>query len=144
MITVREFISADYDSVISLWQSADGVTLRDADARAPLTRYLERHRGLSFVAVDGDSIVGAVLCGTDGRRGYLQHLAVAPSHRRRGIGRDLSERCIAALSARGIDKCHLMVVAANSDAMTFWSRLGWQDRSDVRLMSYTRPGAPNA
>src|SRR5437868_4750951 len=142
MIDVREFISADYDAVLSLWQSSEGVTLRDVDARAPLIAYLAQHRGLSFVAVDEDAIVGALLVGTDGRRGYLQHLAVAPSHRRLGIGRKLAECGVAALAARGIDKCHLMVVASNADAIAFWSRLGWTDRSDVRLMSHTASRAP--
>jgi len=144
MIEVREFTSADYDAVVSLWQTSPGVTLRDVDARGPLTTYLGQHRGLSFVAVEGDAIVGAVLCGTDGRRGYLQHLAVASSHRRRGIGRALAERCVAALAARGIDKCHLMVVTQNVEAMAFWSRLGWKDRSDVRLMSHTASDSATA
>jgi len=144
MVAVRELTSADYDAVMLLWKSADGVTLRDVDAREPLTAYLEQHRGLSFVAVDDAQIVGAVLCGTDGRRGYLQHLAVAPSHRRRGIGRQLAERSVAALAGRGIDKCHLMVVAGNTDAQKFWSRLGWENRDDIRLMSHTTSGAANA
>jgi N-acetylglutamate synthase len=144
VIVVREFSSADYDEVMELWRSAEGVTLRDADARAPLTAYLAQHRGLSFVATDSDRIVGAVLCGTDGRRGYLQHLAVAETHRRRGIGRELAERCVAALSARGVDKCHLMVVSDNAEAKAFWSRLGWKKRDDIQLMSFAAPGSPNA
>ncbi len=119
------------------------MTLRDVDAREPLIAYLARNPGLNFVALDASAIVGAVLCGTDGRRGYLQHLAVAPAHRRRGIGRALVERCIRALTARGIDKCHLMVVSDNHDAAAFWTRLGWVDRSDVRLMSRTTPGMTN-
>jgi N-acetylglutamate synthase len=143
-IELREFVAADYDAVLRLWQSAAGVTLRDADARAPLTAYLERHRGLCFVATDREAVVGAVICGTDGRRGYLQHLAVAATHRRRGVGRALVNRSIDALSARGIDKCHLMVVSDNADARAFWSALGWTDRSDVRLMSRTVSGRPNA
>jgi len=129
---------------MELWRSVEGVTLRDVDARAPLTAYLTQHHGLSFVAVDAGNIVGAVLCGTDGRRGYLQHLAVAASHRRRGVGRTLAQHCVAALASHGIDKCHLMVVASNADALAFWSRLGWKDRSDVRLMSHTSSGAANA
>jgi ribosomal protein S18 acetylase RimI-like enzyme len=144
MIDIRAFTPADYDSVTRLWQQSEGVTLRDVDAREPLTAYLEQHRDLSFVAVDGDVIVGAVLCGTDGRRGYLQHLAVAMSHRSNGIGRELAERSVAALSARGVDKCHLMVVAENAGAKAFWSRLGWKDRDDIRLMSHTASGKPNA
>jgi ribosomal protein S18 acetylase RimI-like enzyme len=85
-----------------------------------------------------------VLCGTDGRRGYLQHLAVAASHRRQRIGRDLANHCVRALAERGIDKCHLMVVSDNRDATAFWTQLGWVDRADIRLMSYTSSGAPTA
>jgi ribosomal protein S18 acetylase RimI-like enzyme len=131
----RELQPADYDAVIALWQSADGVVLSAADARAPLTAYLQRNAGLSTVAVSGGEIVGAVLCGTDGRRGYLQHLAVASAHRRQGIGRQLAERCAQLLAERGIDKCHLMVLASNANATAFWTRAGWLDRTDLRLMS---------
>ncbi|MEP6495376.1 MAG: GNAT family N-acetyltransferase [bacterium] len=84
------------------------------------------------------------MCGTDGRRGYLQHLAVLPTHRRQGIGRQLAERRVHALAESGIDKCHLMVVAGNRDAAAFWTRLGWLDRSDIRLMSHTASGVSTA
>lgn len=69
MIDYREFTPADYDAVLALWRTAAGVVLREVDDRAPIERYLARNRGLSFVAVDGGQVVGAVLCGTDGRRG---------------------------------------------------------------------------
>jgi ribosomal protein S18 acetylase RimI-like enzyme len=144
MIEIREFAATDYDLVRALWLAAPGVVLRDADAREPLTAYLARNPGLSFVAFDRELLVGAVLCGTDGRRGYLQHLAVAATHQRRGIGRRLAQRCVAALADRGIDKCHLMVRADNSDAAAFWARLGWMDRSDIRLMSHTSSGIATA
>ena len=138
-IEIRELVPDDYDGLIALWTASDGVTLRDADQRTPLTAYLVRQRGLSFVAVDNGTIVGSTLCGTDGRRGYLQHVAVATSHRRRGIATALVERSITALSERGIDKCHLMVLADNVGAQAFWARIGWKERSEIRLMSYTRP-----
>ncbi|MGH7615996.1 MAG: GNAT family N-acetyltransferase [Gemmatimonadaceae bacterium] len=143
-IEIREFLPADYDPVMAVWQLADGVTIRDVDARGPLTTYLELHRGLCFVAVAGDEIVGAVLCGTDGRRGYLNHLAVAPEWRRRGIGRRLAERCVTALYERGIEKCHLMVKRENATGQTFWARLGWVSRDDVGLMSHTASQSANA
>jgi N-acetylglutamate synthase len=143
-VTIREFAATDYDAAIALWRSASGVVMRDADAREPLTAYLARNPGLSFVAVDGNDIVGAVLCGTDGRRGYLQHLAIAATHRRRGIGRRLSDSCVHALAARGIDKCHLMVLSDNAAAEAFWKRAGWLPRPDIRLMSHTASGTPNA
>jgi ribosomal protein S18 acetylase RimI-like enzyme len=143
-IEIREFLPDDYDSVIALWRASDGVTIRDADQREPLSAYLTQHHGLSFVAVDGGVIVGSTLCGTDGRRGYLQHVAVAKSHRRRGVATALVERSVSALAERGIDKCHLMVLADNLDAQAFWTRIGWKDRSEIRLMSYTASGKPNA
>ena len=101
-----------------------------------IERYLERNRGLSFVACDGDRVIGAVLCGTDGRRGYLQHLAVAAAHRRRGIGRRLVTCALASLVAQGIMKCHLMVLPGNADARAFWQSAGWEERRDVLLLSY--------
>jgi ribosomal protein S18 acetylase RimI-like enzyme len=144
MIEIREFAAADYDFVRALWLAAPGVVLRDADAREPIISYIARNQGLSFVALDGERLVGAVLCGTDGRRGYLQHLAVARTHHRRGIGRRLAEQCVAALVDRGIDKCHLMVLTEHSDAAAFWARIGWMDRPDVRVMSHTNSGVPTA
>jgi ribosomal protein S18 acetylase RimI-like enzyme len=144
VIEVREFLPSDYDAVRLLWRDADGVVLREVDDRDPVTRYLERNPGLSFVACDGAEVIGAVLCGTDGRRGYLQHLAVASTHRRRGVGRTLAERATEALAERGVDKCHLMVLPANAGARTFWQRLGWVERPDIVLMSRTASGRPTA
>lgn len=132
---IREMTIQDYDAVIALWQSADGVGLSDADSREAIGRYLARNPGLSFTAWDGDLLVGAVLCGHDGRRGYVHHLAVRPSHRRKGIGKALATRCLDALAAEGIDKCHLFVFAVNADAIAFWKRVGWTQRVDLDLMS---------
>jgi len=86
---------ADYDAVIELMKATPGVSFRDADSRDATARYLERNPGLSFVAEKGDRLVGCVMCGHDGRRGYLQHLAVLPEHRRQGIASALVERCLA-------------------------------------------------
>ncbi|HEY9226247.1 MAG TPA: GNAT family N-acetyltransferase [Gemmatimonadaceae bacterium] len=135
-VQIREFTAADYDAAMAIWRAAPGVVLRDADAREPLVRYLSRNPGLSFVAVDGDEVVGAVLCGTDGRRGYLQHLAVSRSHQRRAVGRRLADACIEALAHSGIDKCHLMILSGNTTAASFWKSIGWTLRDDVQLMSH--------
>lgn len=143
-IELREFTPADYDDAIALWTASEGIVLRDVDARRPVLEYLARNRGLSMVALDNGAVVGAVLCGTDGRRGYLQHLAVAASHRRRGVGRALAERCISSLSERGIDKCHIMVLSANTAARAFWQQLGWQERTDVVIMSHLQAGLATA
>ncbi|KKK77844.1 hypothetical protein LCGC14_2849520, partial [marine sediment metagenome] len=91
--------------------------------------------GLSFVARDADRVVGAVLCGQDGRRGYLHHLTVAPSHRGGGLGRTLCGRCLDALRVVGIEKCHVFVFADNHDAIAFWRAAGWQRRTDLVMFS---------
>src|SRR5919206_2981598 len=135
-IEYREFAIGDYEAAVELWSAADGVVLRDADSRAGIARYLARNPGLSFVATEGTRVVGTVLCGHDGRRGYLQHLAVGLEHRRRGIGRALVERALSALHGAGIQKCHLMVLPSNTAARAFWQSMGWAERSDVVLMSH--------
>ena len=89
-------------------------------------------------------MVGAVLCGHDGRRGYLHHLAVATSHRRRGIGRELVERCMDGLRREGIAKCHLMVYHHNAAGQAFWRSIGWHGRDDILLMSRNLGDDPNA
>lgn len=144
MVEIGQFQPTDYDEVIVLWRATEGLTLREADSRAAITRYLERNPGLSFIARDAGRLVGVVLAGTDGRRGYLQHLAVAPAYRRQGLGRALAQRVIAALGAAGIAKCHLFVRVDNQDARAFWLRLGWTLRDDVTLMSLAAHNAENA
>ncbi len=76
-----------------------------------------------------------MLCGNDGRRGYLHHLAVAPEMRRRGIGKRLVELCFEGLSRRGIRKCHIFVKAGNEEGKRFWQRVGWTERIDLFVMS---------
>jgi ribosomal protein S18 acetylase RimI-like enzyme len=143
-VEVLPFQAQDYEQVMALWQATEGITLREADAREAILAYLARNPGLSFVARDGDVLAGAVLAGTDGRRGYLQHLAVAPPYRGRGVGRALAERVIEALRVAGISKCHLMVRQENERAKTFWAHLGWTVREDISLMSHAYPTVENA
>ena len=95
-----------------------GVGLNEGDDPAGLRAFLARNPGLSLVAQDGTRIVAAVLCGHDGRRGYLYHLAVANDYRRRGLGTSLVERC-SALAAAGIPKCTIVLYADNESGERF-------------------------
>jgi putative acetyltransferase len=133
---VRLMTIDDYDQVIALWQASEGVGLDDVDGRPAIEAYLRRNDGMSFVAAEAEGrIVAAVLCGTDGRRGYMHHLAVAAERRGRGIGGALVERCLAALAERGIVKCHIFVFAPNVLARNFWAKHGWKLREDLVVMS---------
>jgi N-acetylglutamate synthase len=139
-MNLRPMALADYPAVSSLWQATEGLTLRGADSEEAFGRYLARNPGMSFVAEDEGGVIGAVLCGHDGRRGYLHHLAVAAEHRRQGIGRALVERCLAALRAEGVLKCHLFVRAENAAALAFWRHLGWFSRPDAVMLSFSSGG----
>jgi ribosomal protein S18 acetylase RimI-like enzyme len=134
-ITLREMTARDYDGVCALWRATPGVGLSDSDSREGVARFLDENPGTSFVAADGDRLIGAVLCGHDGRRGYITHLAVTRDARLRGVGRGLVERCLAALQSRGIAKCHLFVFTDNTDAQLFWRAVGWTERAELGVFS---------
>ncbi len=140
MITIRSMTLDDYDAVIELMRSTPGISLRDADSREATARYLERNPGMSFVAEADGALCGCVMCGHDGRRGYLQHLIVLPEYRRRGIAHELVERCLEYLDALGIYKCHLDVMKSNEAAGRYWQGQGWTLREDIDRYSNVRRG----
>ncbi|WP_299201339.1 GNAT family N-acetyltransferase [uncultured Amphritea sp.] len=136
MTVIREMGISDYDAVIHLWGETEHMSLRDADSQHSIGVYLQRNPGLSFVAADNNVVIGAVLVGTDGRRGYLQHLAVSCEHRGQGIGRQLVAASVKALAAMGIAKTHLFVYRENVKAQTFYQQSGWFLRDDVSMYSF--------
>lgn len=141
---VVEFTIDRHGEVLALWQQTEGVCVRGADSREAMQRYLERNPGLSFLAeVDGE-IVGSALSGHDGRRGYVQHVAVDSTHRRQGIAQELVARCLAALGREGIAKAHLEVLTENVEGGAFWERRGWTRREDTRRYSIMLSDNPNA
>jgi ribosomal protein S18 acetylase RimI-like enzyme len=132
------------DHGVGLLTATSGVRLRDADSREATTRYLERNPGLSFVALVDGAVVGCVMCGHDGRRGYLQHLAVSPRHRLQGIGSALVEACLTELETLGIVKTHIDVLIENQQAHDFWRRHGWHKRDDIFRYSFLKSHGTNA
>jgi N-acetylglutamate synthase len=134
-IVFAEMTIDDYDQVVALWEGTEGIGMDDdVDSRAGIGSYLLRNPGLCFAARDGNEVIGAVLCGHDGRRGYLHHLAVATSHRRQGLGKALVEKCITALRAAGINKCNILVFEDNEDGLGFWKADGWSARHDLHFL----------
>lgn len=134
-ITIAEFTIEVYEQVYSLWDLCDGIGLSSADSRAGIQKFLERNSGLSFIARDDQTVVGTILCGHDGRRGYIHHLAVSPDYRRRGIGRLMVDKSLAALQSSDIQKCHLFIFKDNTDGVAFWESIGWIFRRDIAVVS---------
>ena len=135
MIEIQPMQPSDYEEVMALWKSTEGITTDQSDSRNAIEAYLARNPGMSFVARNGNTIVGAVLGGHDGRRGFLHHLAVTPPFRGMGTGRFLAEHVLAALKRAGIVKCHLFVHSDNSAAIAFWEKRGWKLRNDIKLFT---------
>lgn len=141
---IRTMTIADYDAVMVLLQMTTGVTLRDADSWESTLRYLNRNEGHSFVAERSGVIIGCVMGAHDGRRGYLQHLAVNKHYRCFGIGTVLVKQSVASLKHVGIHKVHIFVLNDNHDAKIFWAKRNWKLRSDIMLLSYCDDDYENA
>ena len=144
MHAIRTMSIADYDAVIELMQQTPGVSFRDADSRESTARYLERNPGLSFVCETDRQLVGCVMSGHDGRRGYLQHLVVLPAYRRQGVATALVEHCLSELEKLGIHKYHIDVFKTNALASAYWESQGWTLRTDIHRYSFVRSGGENA
>ncbi len=124
-----------YDDVMALWRETEGVVVSSVDTKENIMRLLERNPGLSFVVLDKEDVVGAVLCSQDGRMGYLTHLAIDKGHRRKGLGRSMVGRCLYTLMGIGIRKCTLLVMQDEAGAKAFWESIGLEGRVDLLMMS---------
>lgn len=142
-ITFRTMVISDYNQLIELFEKTPGITLRDADSFESTKTYLKRNPELSYVAEYNDKIIGCVMCGHDGRRGYLQHLLVIPEFRNNGIGEILFKKCLLALEKINIYKTHLFVLKNNSLGNKFWVKRGWKLRDDINIYSYNNSKNPN-
>ena len=134
-ISIREMTFRDYERVLALWRRTTGLGLSEADSYEGIVKFLERNPGLSFICEAGELLIGTILCGHDGRRGYIYHLAVDETCRQQGIGRQLTQKSMDALHRSGIAKCHLFVYRDNAGAEQFYDRLGWQKRTTLDIFS---------
>ena len=124
--------TADYDSIYKLWLSCPNMGLNNLDdSREGIARYLARNPDTCFAAVKEGRVVGAILTGHDGRRGYISHTAVSPACQRQGIGRQLVETALEALKEQGIHKVNLVVFARNEAGNAFWEAMGFTERFDL-------------
>ena len=133
-IEIREFSINDYDAAIELWQRVEGLEIAEGDDREGMTQFLARNPGLSRVATDGSAIVGVALCGHDGRRGHVYHLAVDPAYQGRGLGKRLLDESLADLRRTGVKRVIIMVADDNASGRQFWKRSGFEEISGAIAM----------
>lgn len=129
---IRLMTIEDYDQVYDLWLSCKGMGLNNVDdTREGIEKYLKRNPETSFVAEEDGKIVGVIIAGNDGRRGYIYHTAVHPDHRHQGIGTKLVDAALEALNSVGINKVALVVFSRNEDGNAFWEKIGFSERHDL-------------
>ena len=123
---------SDYESVYSLWMKCKNMGFNNVDdSEKGISKYLERNSKTCFVCVRNEKVVGVILSGHDGRRGFIHHLAVDPDFRRQGIATELLRQALNALKKEEISKVGLFVFAYNSDGNAFWEKQGFTLRTDI-------------
>ena len=132
-MTIREMKIEDYDNVFALWKTIKGFGIRSVDdSREGIERFLKWNPGLSVVAEEEGKIVGAILCGSDGRRGCLYHVCVHKDYRRQGIGKTMEK-----LKELQINKVSLIAFTQNDIGNAFWKEIGWTKREDLNYYDFT-------
>lgn len=140
---IVEMTISQYDEIYALWQITTKRALSDADSRENLERYLDRNKGMSCVAIMDGRIVGTVLAGHDGRRGFIHHMAVLPEYRRHGIAREMAMHATQKLYEDGIKKTHIFVFMDNELGQSFWPSIGWKKCNDLTVYTFDAEGDEN-
>jgi ribosomal protein S18 acetylase RimI-like enzyme len=134
-VQIRDFTREDYDGALALWGRDPHIGLSSADGREAVESFLRRNEGLCKVMLCEGRLIGTVLCGHDGRRGYVYHLYVEPEHRRSGMATLLVDACLESLRRDGIQKCHLFIFKDNEGGQRFWAATSWKKRDDIEVFS---------
>ena len=137
-MNIREMKIEDYDKVFALWKTIKGFGIRSVDdSKEGIERFLKWNPGLSVVAEENGEIVGAILCGSDGRRGCLYHVCVHKAYRRQGIGKTMVIWCMEKLKELQINKVSLIAFTQNDIGNAFWKEIGWTKREDLNYYDFT-------
>jgi len=129
---IRKMLSDDYQGVYKLWLNTPGMGLNTTeDTKDGISRFLSRNPDTCFVCEKDGEIVGVILSGHDGRRGFIYHAAVKVLEREHGIGSKLLEYAMLALKEEGINKVALVVYGRNEIGNAFWEKRGFTTRDDL-------------
>lgn len=134
---IREMTVGDYDNVYGLWRTIKGFGIRSIDdSREGVERFVRRNPTTSIVAEEDGKVIGAILCGHDGRRGCFYHVCVKEEHRKRGVGKKMVAAAMEALKKEKISKVNLIAFQSNQVGNRFWSSMGWSFREDVNYYEF--------
>ena len=134
---IRSMTIEDYPAVKALWRSIRGFGIRSIDdSEEGVRRFRNRNPGISVVAEQDCELVGAILCGHDGRRGCLYHVCVREKNRMQGIGKAMVVFCMEALKKEQINKVSLIAFTKNDVGNAFWKQIGWTKREDLNYYDF--------
>lgn len=129
---IRLMTIEDYPAVYDLWIHTSGMGLNNMDDTPEgIEKYLKRNPATCFVAEEAEKIIGVIISGHDGRRGFIYHTTVHPAYRKQGIGKALVEHAMHALEQEGIHKAALVVFEKNQLGNAFWENMGFSERTDL-------------
>ena len=135
---VRTMTIDDYEEIYELWTKIKGFAMRSIDdSKEGVERFLKRNPDTSVVAVKDGKVVGAILCGHDGRRGCFYHVCVHKDFRRQGIGKSMVVWCMEKLKELQINKVSLIAFTQNDVGNAFWKEIGWTKREDLNYYDFT-------
>lgn len=131
-MNIRIMTIDDYEQVYSLWLSTPNMGLNNIDdSKDGIAKYLARNPNTCFVAERTNVVIGVILSGHDGRRGYIHHTAVAQGEQCHGTGTALVNAAMSALEHEGITKVALVVFGKNEKGNDFWEKRGFSARNDL-------------
>lgn len=124
----------DLPTIIELWENS-GIRIEPEDSSKQLSRFLDNKSSRFYKATFQEKIVGAIMCGTDGRYGYIHHVAVDDDFRKKGVGRALVEKCQEFFNEIGIDTKTVFVWNTNVTALEFWESIGFTIVDGLRVLA---------
>ncbi len=130
---IREFVLGDYQAVVKLWREA-GLVIRPGDDVEGIKLKLQRDPDLFLVAEEESRIVGVVMGAWDGRRGWINHLAVRTDHQRTGIGTTLVRELEKRLISKGAKKVNAQIYQWNKKSLDFFMAAGYEVHNDLIMI----------
>ncbi len=127
-----------YDKIITLWKKDPNIRLSEADTKENIGFFLKRNKKTNYIVKDGTRVVGTILCGNDGRRGYFHHVYIEEAYRNAGLGKRLVALCEGKLKKIGITKIHIFVLPGNIKGQAFWEQSGFYRRSENEICMFSK------
>lgn len=133
---IKAMMVDHYEELFTMWKSTPNMGLRSLDdSKEGISFFLKRNPSTNFVAYEDGKLVGAILSGHDGRRGYIYHTVVLPEYRGRGIASTLVDAAVEALQKEGITRVCLNVMETNEQGKKFWISKGWEKKAFLGFYS---------